>query len=87
MTPNDSITPVEVYTGSVWEAELLRSILEDSGIYTHLQNSNLATIAPFQAAAGGAGPVSVVVSSTDVENALLIIEEFERNRLREDEEV
>lgn len=79
MTDNRDIEPVEVFAGTIWQAELLKSILEDSGIDAFLRDENLGTLAPWYASPGGAGSVKVIVSSLDVEKASLIVENFVKN--------
>lgn len=39
MKTNDEIEPIEVFSGSLWEAELLKSLLENAGIESFLNNS------------------------------------------------
>ena len=75
MNSDDEITPVIVFSGSIWKAELVKSILEDAEILTFLCDENTGTLAPWYAAPGGAGSVKVVVSSLDFERAKSIIEE------------
>jgi len=76
---NDHAEPVEVYAGSIWEAELLKSLLENAEIETFLRDENTGTLAPWYTAPGGAGSVKVIVSSLDVEKARIIVEDFENN--------
>ena len=75
----DENEPVEVYSGSIWEAELVKSLLEDAEIETFLKDENIGTLAPWYSAPGGAGSVRVVVSFHDYENARRIVEEYEKN--------
>lgn len=79
----DDLEPVMVYSGSIWEAELLKSILEDAEIETFLRDEFTGTLAPWYTAPGGSGSVRVVVSSADFDKARNIVLEFERN-LREE---
>jgi len=79
MKAKDEIFPVEVYSGSIWEVEMVKSLLENAEIETFLQDENTGTLAPWYTAGGGAGSVKVVVSNLDVEKAKLIIEEYEKN--------
>jgi hypothetical protein len=84
MDDNQNIVPVEVYAGTIWEAGLVKSLLEDSGIQTFLGDENIGTIAPWYSAPGGAGSVKVIVSNLDYESAKLIIAEYEKNAGRVD---
>ena len=76
---NEEVFPVEVYSGSIWEAELVKSLLESAEIEAFLKDENIGTLAPWYAAGGGAGSVKVVVSSADYEAARKIVEEFKQN--------
>ncbi|MCX6287639.1 MAG: DUF2007-related protein [Bacteroidetes bacterium] len=79
MKTKDEIFPVEIYSGSIWEAEMVKSLLENAEIETFLQDENTGTLAPWYTAGGGAGSVKVVVSNLDFEKAKLIVEEYEKN--------
>jgi hypothetical protein len=75
----NDIEPVEVYAGTIWEAELVKSLLENAEIETFLNDENTGTLAPWYTAGGGAGSVKVIVSSLDFDKAKTVIEEFEQN--------
>ena len=79
MNPNNQIEPVEIFAGTIWEAELLKSIMDDAEIESFLLNEFTGTMAPWYTASGGAGSVKVIVSSVDYERAKAIIEEFQEN--------
>ena len=79
MNPNNQIEPVEIFAGTIWEDELLKSIMDDAEIESFLINEFTGTMAPWYTASGGAGSVKVIVSSVDYERAKAIIEEFQEN--------
>ena len=79
MKTNDDIKPVVVFAGTIWEAELVKSLLENAEIETFLLDENTGTLAPWYTAGGGAGSVKVVVSSLDIELAGSVVDEFYRN--------
>jgi len=79
MKTKDDIYPVEIYAGSIWEVEMVKSLLENAEIESFLQDENTGTLAPWYTAGGGAGSVKVVVSNLDFEKARLIIMEYENN--------
>jgi hypothetical protein len=79
METNNQIEPVEIFAGTIWEAELLKSIMDDAEIESFLLNEFTGTMAPWYTASGGAGSVKVIVSSVDYERAKSIIEEFQEN--------
>ena len=85
MKPNNEIEPVEIFSGTIWEAELVRSLLEDSEIETFLRDENTGAMAPWYTAGGGAGAVKVIVSNLDEEKAREIVAAFEKN-MRTDQE-
>jgi hypothetical protein len=87
MNENDEIVPVEVYSGTIWEVELLKSMLEDAEIETFLHDENTGTLAPWYTAGGGAGSVRVIVSSLDLENARIIVEEYVKNGQSDDGQI
>ncbi len=78
MTRNE-IVPVEIFSGTMWEAEMIKSLLENAEIEAFLKDEFTGTLAPWYTAGGGAGSVKVVVSSLDFEKAREIVEEFGRN--------
>ena len=65
---------VEVFYGTMWEASLLKSILEDNGILTVLNNSICLqyTYVPN-------GMVSVLVRRCDADQAKAVVEQFKQN--------
>ena len=65
---------VEVFYVTMWEASLLKSILEDNGILTVLNNSISShyTYVPN-------GMVSVLVRSCDADQAKVVVEQFKQN--------
>ena len=76
MKAHDDTHAVEVFSGSIYEAEMLKSILTDNQIDAYLQDEYMGTILPWDAAPGGVGSVKVVVSSNDVERTLPIVESY-----------
>jgi hypothetical protein len=84
MDPNNEIVPVEVFSGSIWEVEMVKSLLENAEIETFLQDENTGTLAPWYTAGGGAGSVKVIVSSVDFDKARSIVLEYEENLRKND---
>lgn len=68
--------PVEVFTGTTWEANLVKSILEDQGIITFVQNEAMSVIQPFNTLQGGFGSTTLLVPETSRTAAEAIIEEI-----------
>lgn len=55
---------------------MTQNILEISGIDSFLKDEVIGTIAPWYAAAGGAGAVKVEVAESDVDRARAVIKEM-----------
>ena len=71
---------IEVFDGTPWQAGMVKSMLEDSGIQAFLKDEIMGTFNPWWTAGGGAGAVKVMISEHDQENAKSIIEEFEKSQ-------
>ena len=71
--------PVEVFAGTPWQAGMVKSLLENAGITAFVQNEIMGTYNPWWTAPGGAGALSVFVAGTDLEAALEIVREYEKN--------
>jgi hypothetical protein len=67
---------IEVFSGSLWEAELLKTILEDNGIGCFLKNSTLQTFLYEPVFSAG---VKVMVLESDHVRATSIVDEFWKN--------
>lgn len=79
METDNEITPVEVFSGTIWQAEMLKNLLEDAEIKVYLKDEINGTIFPFLTSPGGVGAVSVVVSSVDYDNAKTIVDDYKNN--------
>jgi len=80
MKTNDNIEPVEVFSGTIVEAEIVKSLLENAEIETFLKDELVGTLTPWNTAAGGVGSVKIVVSNLDYDKAMLVVEEYKKNR-------
>jgi hypothetical protein len=76
MEKQNDIKLVEVFAGELWQATMIQNILEDNQIQAFLENELMGTIAPWRVVAGGFNPVKVIVSSTNQELSLKLIEEY-----------
>ena len=63
-----------VYRGASVQADLLKSILEGSGIQALLEDEVLGRMVPY-----AVGAVKVVVATSDVERARRLVEDFVKN--------
>lgn len=80
MNDTREITPVMVFSGSQWEAGMVKSLLEDAGIEVYLNDENRAANIPMIVDSGGFGVVKVIVSSNDLGLAALVIDEYKKNQ-------
>ncbi len=62
---------VEVFTGTPWEAELIKGLLESNGIQASLKDGIMGTLAPYLSP-----EVGVVVNEGNYEQAMELV----RNR-------
>jgi len=79
MNTDNEIEPVEVFAGTAWQAGIVKSLLENAEIEAYLKDFIIGTLNPWWTAPGGAGSVSVFISSQDYDKAKLIVDEFEKN--------
>lgn len=67
---------ISVFKGSPMDAEIVEQVLNDHDIQTNTRNKFMGSIAPWHVSSGGMDPVEIEVLSSDVEKALLLINEF-----------
>jgi hypothetical protein len=79
MKAEEHIEPVEVFDGTSWQAEIVKSMLENEGIHAYIKDNILGTLIPWNVAPGGAGAVKVFVAGADAEQAKLVVDEYEKN--------
>jgi hypothetical protein len=75
----EAAEPIEIFAGTSWQAEMVKSLLKNAEIEVYLKDEIVGTLSPWWTASGGVGSVKVVVSNLDFANAKLIVEEYERN--------
>ncbi len=80
MKPKKQSELAEVYSGSPWQVEMVRSLLENAGIQAFLKDEFAGTISPWLTAPGGAGSVKVIVSALNYDEAKEIVAEFEKTQ-------
>lgn len=72
MDSNKSTKSVEVFSGSPWEAEVIKGLLESNAIYCVIKDGILGTLAPYIAPS-----VSILVTEENYEEAMRIIQTYE----------
>lgn len=80
MTREQESKPVVVFAGEFHRAAIIKSMLENNGIYVAMQNQHMGSIAPWQVSSAGFNPVRLIISSHDHEQALKLLEEFNADR-------
>jgi hypothetical protein len=80
MTTKNEIQLMEVFSGELWKATMIKNVLEDNNIQVFLQNSLMGVIEPWVVSPGGFEPVKVVVSSADYDKALALVEEYNQSK-------
>ena len=77
MKTNNEITPVEIFCGTMWKAEMIKNLLENADIEAFVNDEIMGTLAPFYSTPG-LGSVKVVVSNLDYDKAKLFVAEYEK---------
>lgn len=67
---------VQVFAGTTIQAEMVKTLLLDSGIEAFLKDEHMGTWFPFHTAPGAAGSVKVVVSNHDYEKAKAVVDDY-----------
>lgn len=80
MKTNQPSSAIEIFSGTLYEAEMVKNLLENENIEAFLKDEYIGTIAPWYSAGGGAGSVRVIVLNHFFEKAKLIVEEYEKHR-------
>ena len=82
----DEPTLVEVFCGNNIQVGFVKSLLENAEIQTYIKDEIMGTMNPWWTSPGGAGSISIFVSTEDEANAQQIVQDFERSlKLDEDE--
>lgn len=76
MKTDNSAEPIEVFSGTVLDAGMIQSLLEQEGIQAFIQNEFMGNIAPWQVTAGGSDAAKVIVAKADKEKAVQIIHDY-----------
>lgn len=64
---------IELYSGTLWEAEMIKGLLESAGIVSFVKNNVLQSYAIEPIRSEG---VKVMISNNDLESARAIVEDF-----------
>lgn len=69
-----------VFAGDTVQADLVRSVLESSGIRVFLKDEAIGTLAPWQVSGGGIDAVKILVPESEKEKAHELLKEMENRR-------
>ena len=83
MSTNEENKPIEIFAGNIFEAGMVKSLLENSGIKAYLKDEIMGTLSPWWVTPGGAGAVKVIISNLDFEKAKLIVDEYYNNNIKD----
>jgi hypothetical protein len=67
---------IEIFSGTPWEAEMIKSLLENVGIESFLKQNTMATYAYNPIFSEG---VKVMILNSDFEKAKEIVDDYYRN--------
>jgi hypothetical protein len=67
---------VEVFEGNLFQAQMVKNLIENDGIESILKDELIGTRSPVWRPGGG---VRVMVSDLEYDRARLIVDEFEKN--------
>ena len=76
MEKQHSIEPVEIFRGSLWEAEIIQGLLNSEGIETYVQDDQTGTIAPWRMLSSGVESVKLLVADEEAAKARQVISEY-----------
>ena len=81
MTKKNEINPVEIFSGTQGEVDIVITLLQNAEIEVFLKDEYVGTIAPY-VSPGGAAPITIVVSSDDYEKAKQVIDDYLKSKLQ-----
>lgn len=68
---------VEIYSGIIWQAEMVKDLLENEGIKAFVKNEITGTLNfPWD----GLGSVKVIISNLDYDKAKVIVEKYNKSQ-------
>ncbi len=79
MDTNNDIKPVEIFSGTQWEATMIKSLLENEQIESFIKNEIMGTLNPFYTSSSGSLQVQLMVSSNDFDKSLNVVKEYKKN--------
>ncbi len=80
---NEEPHPVTIFSGTAWEAALLKSLLDNAEIDAYLKDEIRGYMAPWHVSPGGTDPVKILVSSVDAAKARIVVDDFKAKQQSE----
>jgi hypothetical protein len=68
---------IEIFSGTLWDAEMIKSLLKNSEIESFIKNNAINSYAIEPTFSGG---VKVMILSSDYNEAMNIVEEYYKNK-------
>jgi len=65
-----------LFTGSLWEAEIIQGLLRNASIESAIRDDVSGTIAPWLAASGGVDAVTLIVAQENLNQAQEVLKEY-----------
>ena len=78
MDINNNIKSVEVFSGTQWEAGMIKSLLENEQIGSYVKDEIMAGLNTFSLLPGGSIQVKVMVSNNDFDKSVKVINEYKK---------
>ncbi|WP_289040495.1 DUF2007-related protein [uncultured Zobellia sp.] len=83
MDTKNNIKSVEVFSGTQWEATMIKNLLENEQIESYLKDEIMAGLNTFSSLPGGSIQVKVMISNIDFEKSVSVIKEYQKNSKEE----
>jgi hypothetical protein len=79
--------PVEVFSGTAWQAEIIKSMLLDNDIQAYLGDEIWGMDAPRKNTPDMVGAVSVFVENENFQDAKIVVERYYEDDLMSDDRI
>ncbi len=79
MTLKNEINPVEIFSGTQGEVDVVITLLGNAEIQAFLKDEYIGTIAPYFSP-GGTAPITMVVASDDYKKAKQVVDDYLKSR-------
>ncbi len=70
--------PMVIFTGTAWQAGLVKDFLEESGIEAYFRDEMMGSFNPWWSVPGGTSNVKVMTSGRNYRRAMDLIRQYER---------